>query len=60
MAILEVLTTAIFLEQLHTDMVLASYAIIGLLFTWWAVHRLERLSSWVMKEDISQQASSEN
>ena len=47
MAILEVLTTAIFLEQLHTDMVLASYAIIGLFVTWWAVHRLERLSSWV-------------
>ena len=55
MAILEVLTTAIFLEQLHTDMVLASYAIIGLFFTWWAVHRLERLSAWVMKEDISGQ-----
>ena len=53
MAILEVLTTAIFLEQLHTDLVLASYAIIGLLFTWWAVHRLERLSSWVMKEDVA-------
>ena len=57
MAILEVLTTAIFLEQLHTDMVLTSYAIIGLFFTWWAVHRLERLSSWVMKEDISGQVS---
>jgi len=39
MAILEVLTTAFFLEQLHTDMVLTSYAIIGLFFTWWAVHR---------------------
>ena len=60
MAMLEVLTTAIFLEQLHTDMVLASYALIGLFFTWWAVHRLERLSSWVMKEDISGQASSKN
>lgn len=50
MAILEVLTTAIFLDQLHTDAVLASYAIIGLFFVWWAVHRLEHLSAWIMKD----------
>ena len=51
MAILEVVTTAIFLEQLHSDVVLASYAIIGLFFAWWAVHRLEGLSSWIMKDN---------
>ena len=48
MALLEVLTTAIFLDQLHTDIVLASYAIIGLCFAWWAVHRLKHLASWIM------------
>ncbi len=48
MALLEVLTTAIFLDQLHSDIVLASYAIIGLFFMWWAVNRLGHLSSWIM------------
>ena len=49
MAMLEVATTAIFLDQLHSDVVLAGFAIVGLLMTWWAVNRLARLSSWIMK-----------
>ena len=48
MALLEVLTTAIFLDQFRTDFVLLSYALIGLVFVWWAVNRLDRVSSWIM------------
>lgn len=48
MAMLEVLTTAIFLDQLHSDVALATFAIAGMVFAWWAVNRLDRLSSWIM------------
>ena len=51
MALLEVATTAIFLDQLHSDALLASFAVAGLLFAWWAVNRLDRLSSWIMADD---------
>ena len=48
MAMLEVLTTAIFLDQLHTDIALAAFAIAGMVFAWWAVNRLDKLSNWIM------------
>ena len=38
MALLEVATTAIFLDQLHSDIVLASYAIVGLAFALSLIH----------------------
>lgn len=48
MALLEVLTTAIFLDDLRSDFVLLGYAIIGMGAVWWAVNRLDRLSNWIM------------
>ena len=50
MALLEVLTTAIFLDQLRTDFVLLGYALVGLVVVWWAVTRLDRLSNWIMND----------
>ena len=50
MALLEVATTAIFLDQLHRDVALAAFAIGGLAFAWWSVNRLDRLSKWIMAD----------
>ena len=51
MALLEVLTTAIFLDQFRTDFVLLSFGVVGLVFVWWAVNRLHRVSNWIMAAD---------
>ena len=48
MALLEVLTTAIFRDQFRTDFVLLSFGVVGLVFVWWAVNRLGRVSHWIM------------
>ena len=48
MALLEVLTTAIFLDDLRTDRVLLAFGVIGLVLAYLAVHRLESLSRWIM------------
>ena len=50
MALLEVLTTALFLDQMRTDFVLLSYALVGLVVIWFAVNRLDRLSTWIMSD----------
>ena len=50
MALLEVLTTALFLDQLRTDFVLLSYALVGLVAIWFAVSRLNRPSTWIMAD----------
>jgi len=55
MAMLEVATTAIFLDQLHTDIALASFAIGGMAFVWWAVNRLDRVSAWIMNDAAASQ-----
>ena len=51
MALLEVLTTALFLDQLRSDFVLLGYALVGLVVVWWAVNRHDRLSNWMMASD---------
>ena len=49
MAMLEVFTTAIFLDRLRSDVALAAFAIIGMAVAWWAVNRLDKLSAWIMR-----------
>ena len=48
MALLEVVTTIIFLDRLRTDVSLALFGIAGLFLAWLAVQQLDRLSSWIM------------
>jgi uncharacterized membrane protein YfcA len=48
MALLEVVTTIIFLDRLRTDVSLALFGVAGLFLAWFAVQQLDRLSSWIM------------
>ncbi len=50
MALLEVTTTAIFLEPLRTNLALALFGGVGLVVAWVVVHRLDRLSEWIMAD----------
>ena len=50
MALLEVATTAIFLDQLRTDIVLLVFAVVGLVLAYLGVHRLEKLAEWIMAD----------
>ena len=50
MALLEVLTTAIFLDQLRTDIVLLTFGVVGLVLAYLGVHRLEHLAAWIMQD----------
>ena len=52
MALLEVITTAFFLDDLRSDIVLVAFFILGLVGIYFAVHRLDRLSGWIMKEPV--------
>lgn len=51
MAILEVLTTAFFLDRLRTDLWLSVYFGVGLVAIYFVVQRLDRLSAWIMNEE---------
>ena len=53
MAMLEVITTAVFLEDLRTDMVLVAFFVLGLVAIYFVVQRLDRLSGWIMKEPVA-------
>lgn len=48
MALLEVATTAIFLDDLRDDAVLVAFFILGLIAAWIVIPRLDRLSAWIM------------
>lgn len=37
-----------FAGGVRTDYVLLGYAVVGLVVVWWAVNRLDRLSTWIM------------
>lgn len=50
MALLEVATTIIFLDQLHSDIILITFGVVGLVGAWWAVNKLDRLSSWILAD----------
>lgn len=48
MALLEVLTTVLFLQQMRTDVWLAGFLVVGLFAAYFTVNRLDRLSGWIM------------
>ena len=50
-ALLEVATTAIFLDQLRTDVVLVIFGVVGLVAAYLAVNNTEKLSQWIMSDD---------
>ena len=50
MALLEVATTAIFLDDLRTNQVLLAFFIVGLAFAYFAVQRLDRVAEWIMAD----------
>ncbi|MEM9133002.1 MAG: TSUP family transporter [Actinomycetota bacterium] len=50
MALLEVVTTTLFLDALRTDVTLATFFVVGLLLAYVGVQRLDRLSTWIMTD----------
>lgn len=50
MALLEVATTAIFLDDLRSNPVLIAFFVIGLIVVYTAIPRLDRLSRWIMAD----------
>ena len=50
-ALLEVATTAIFLDQLRTDVVLVIFGVVGLVAAYLAVNNTEKLSQWIMSDN---------
>lgn len=50
MALLEVATTVIFLDQLRTNVVLVVFGIAGLVFAYVGVQKLDKLAEWIMAD----------
>lgn len=50
MALLEVATTALFLDALRTNIVLLIFGVVGLALAYLGVHRLDRLGEWIMAD----------
>ena len=50
-ALSEVVSTAIFLDEFRTDNVLIAFALIGMVVVWLAVRQVDRLSEWIMRAD---------
>ena len=48
MALLEVTTTALFLDQLRTDVALLAFGVVGAIVVYVGVHRLDKLANWIM------------
>ena len=54
MALLEVVTTAIFLDRMRTDPKVTVFFVVGLVVVFFAVRSLNRLSGWIMKGEVAQ------
>ncbi len=50
-AISEVISTAIFLDEFRTDIVLVAFALAGMFLVWFGVSKVERLAEWIMRAD---------
>ena len=50
-AISEVISTAIFLDQLRTDIFLVAFALVGMFLVWLGVNNVNRLAEWIMRAD---------
>ncbi len=60
MAIAEVVTTAVFLDDLRTDRLLLTFFIVGLGVAYLGVTRIDGLSRWIMQDQVDERPFGQN